>query len=333
VFTKQEAGKIEVRGGVETPGADIRQLRVPFVRVSGRVVGMPADAHPSIEIEQGNSGNGTDMKRDGTFVLWRLDPGKYKLAANWDAPNGENVRTVGVPIEVAGANIDNIELRVVPDSEISGRLEFEDDDAKKLPKQDGQDQDADERRIALAGGPGMQAGQAGGTIDANGTFQLKKVAAGKYKVLVSWGNDYVKSVRLGATTFDGAKLDLMNGSGGAELSVLMGAANGSISGTVQDSKGPAKDLMVVLLPANGDTDPDEEGMEYGLQKITGTGADGTYLIDHVAPGNYRIVAVPENEMEMQGNLVIGYEDQMESVIVGAKDKITKDLKRREPTPQ
>ncbi len=134
VLTRKEAGQVDVRGDMETPGADIALVRVPFVRVTGRVVDMPADARPNIMIAQGQGGNGTSMKRDGTFVLWRLDPGKYTLAADWQAPNGEYVHTVGVPIEVAGSNIDNIELRVVPDSDISGHLEFEDDDAKKIPK-------------------------------------------------------------------------------------------------------------------------------------------------------------------------------------------------------
>ena len=38
-------------------------------------------------------------------------------------------------------------------------------------------------------------------------------------------------------------------------------------------------------------------------------------------------------MSLQGNRVLGYEDQMESVTVGTKDKVTKDLKRRTPTSQ
>ncbi len=152
---------------------------------------------------------------------------------------------------------------------------------------------------------------------------------------VSWGSAYVKSMRLGATTFDGAKLDLMNGAGGAELSVLMGAANSSISGTVQDSKGPAANLMVVLLPAdeNPNPDSDDDEMGFNFQRIVGTAGDGSYSFDHIAPGSYRLVAVPENEMEISGNQVIDYEDQMETVTVGPNDKITKDLKRRDPTPQ
>lgn len=332
VLTSKEAGKINVRAGAETPGADIRMVRVPFVRVSGRVIDMPADAHPDIMVTQGQGGTGTQMKRDGTFALWRLDPGKYTLSADWQAPNGEQVHTVAVPIEVAGSNIDNIELRVVPNSDISGQLEFEDDEARQVAKQDGPDRGDDERRIDLTGGGGFGDGEASALVDANGAFQLKKVAAGKYRVQVSWGSDYIKSVRLGSTTTDGATLDLMRGSSGAELSVLMAAANSSVSGTVQDAKGPAAGLMVVLVPAGEEEDDEFMGFEDGA-KYSETKPDGSYSIDHVAPGDYQIVAVPANEMRLQGNRVIGYEDQMESVTVGVKDKVTKDLKRRDPTPQ
>ena len=86
----------------------------------------------------------------------------------------------------------------MPDSDISGHLEFEDDDAKKIPKPDGPDQQGDERRIALMGEPAMGEGQATATIDENGAFQLKKVAAGKYRVQVSWGGVcfYAEGVKL-----------------------------------------------------------------------------------------------------------------------------------------
>ena len=60
-------------------------------------------------------------------------------------------------------------------------------------------------------------------------------------------------------------------------------------------------------------------------------ADGSYSFANVAPGSYKLVAVPESELEVQGNNVLGYEDQMESVQVGAQDKVIKDLKHRPST--
>jgi hypothetical protein len=158
-------------------------------------------------------------------------------------------------------------------------------------------------------------------IDADGAFHLKKVPAGKYRVRVSWGTAYVKSMRLGSVAIDGPLLDLSKGSGGADLSILMGAANGSLSGTVQNVGGDAAAVTVVL------TVDGERGLDRENQYVEPS-ADGTYSFDHLAPGNYLIVAVPEDDMAIQGNKVLGFDDQMESVKVGPKEKVTKDLKLR-----
>jgi hypothetical protein len=51
------------------------------------------------------------------------------------------------------------------------------------------------------------------------------------------------------------------------------------------------------------------------------------------PESYKLVALPENEIAIEGNDVLGYEDQMVTIEVGTDEKVTKDLKRRPPTPQ
>lgn len=325
VLTAKEGSKVDVRAGGEMTGVDIQLVRVPFVRVSGRVVDMPQNVQEAnLMVSRGNEsdGIGMDIKADGSFEFWRLDPGKYTLSAEWESPNGEQVRTVGVDIDVAGSNIENIELRVVADSDIPGRLEFEDDDAKQIPRGKGPEQQyIQEKQVSLEtmGGSNFGEGASPAALDADGAFHLKKVPAGKYKVQVSWGTSYVKSMRLGSTAIDGAVLDLSRGSSGADLSILMGAANSSVSGTVEGAGGHASDVIVVLAGE------DEHGI--GM-RYAGVGADGTYTFDHLAPGEYQIVAIPESDMAMQGNKVIGYEDQMESVKVGPKEKATKDLKQR-----
>ena len=118
-----------MRPAGETAGVDIQLVRAPFVKVSGKVIGMPRGAeNPGVFAAQGVfGGDGNNLKPDGSFEIWRLDPGKYKISAEWTAPTGEQVETAGVEIEVAGSNIDNIELRVLADSNIAGQLEFEDD--------------------------------------------------------------------------------------------------------------------------------------------------------------------------------------------------------------
>ena len=76
VLIEKEAGLVQVHSGGESAGVDIKLVRVPFVRVSGKVSGLPQGAENlSVMIWQGDSGTGRPLKKDGTFELWRLDPG------------------------------------------------------------------------------------------------------------------------------------------------------------------------------------------------------------------------------------------------------------------
>jgi hypothetical protein len=318
VLMQKEAGTVVVRAAGETPGVDIQFVRVPFVRVSGKVLDMPRGAEDkSIMLWQGTGGFGTELKPDGLFEIWRLDPGKYRLNAEWKAPDGRTVDTTGADIEVAGSNIDGIELRVVADSNIPGRLEFEDDRVKRMMEN-------------LLPGPMVQLSQIGAEavnvsapqVGRDGTFSLEKVPAGKYKLSLGDDKEYVKSMRLGSTAIEGAVLDLSNGSGGADLAVLLSASTGSISGIVTDDKGNAAGTVVVLTEAGEETD-------FEPRRAT-AGADGTYTFANLPPGTYKLVAVEENDPATQGNDVLGYENLMEIVEVGVGEKATKDLKRRMP---
>jgi hypothetical protein len=322
-LTQKEAGKVTVPPGGETSGADIRLVRLPFVRVSGRVVGMPQNAEQAfIEVSQGGGGTGTTLAPDGSFEMWRLNPGKYKLSAEWSAPNGERIQTARTEIEVAGSNIDGIELRVIPDSNIPGRLEFEDEEARQLSAKGGPERGGPERMVLLSTDDEFGNGTNPAPVGADGAFRLEKVPAGKYRVRVLAGGTYIKSMRLGATVIEGPVLDLSMGSNGADLSVLLSAARSSVSGKVVDDSGSLAGLMVVLIAANGDIESDP------LDTMVGT--DGSYTLLNVPPGNYKILAVPEDDLVIQGNNVVEYEDQMDTVTVGTQDKVTKDLRRARP---
>jgi hypothetical protein len=269
-----------------------------------------------------NEESGMSLKPDAAFETWRLDPGKYKLYASWKAPNGEEVHTATIQIEVAGSNIDGIELRVVPDSVIAGRLDFEDDTARQMSAKAGPG-----RTVMLVDDEGNGVGSGPTPVGADGTFRLEKIPAGKYRVRVDAGATYIKSVRLGGKTIEGTVLDLSRGSEGADLSVLLSAATSSVSGTVQpgdvkDAGGRVAGLTVVMVPADEETGGDA--------KYADVGADGKYTIANVPPGNYKLVAVPEKDMRLQGNNLLGFEDVMESITVGAQEKVIKDLVRRQP---
>jgi hypothetical protein len=66
------------------------------------------------------AGAGVPMRSDGTFEIWGLDPGRYWISVFWRA---KRLSTSTIQIDVETSNIDGMELRMVPESDIAGKLE------------------------------------------------------------------------------------------------------------------------------------------------------------------------------------------------------------------
>ena len=220
--TEKGAGRVEVQAGAEVGGIGIQLIRAPIVGVSGTISAMPRGAdRVMIELRQGwNMRGGGSVKADGTFQIWRLDPGKYTISATWNA-NGQRLRTAPVEVEVAETNVDHVELRVVPPSDIAGQVEFEDEQARQPPQPPQRQQPQGRQQTAqqavppqppplrlnirdVSGGPSPQSVG----IGADGSFRMEGVPPGRYRLAPSWGGVYVKSMRLGQTAMDGNLLDL-----------------------------------------------------------------------------------------------------------------------------
>jgi Carboxypeptidase regulatory-like domain len=317
VLTAKQAGKVGVRPGEETPDIDIQLVGVPFVRVSGKALGMPPGAgQPYADVRMPDSCcPGVQLNSEGKFEIWGLDPGKYAVSARWEGPGGEEtlmgriVRTAPVAFEVAGSNVENLELRVIPDSDIAGRLVFETPDGT---------QPDPERKITL--GPGASA-----PVDEADTFQLKKIPAGRYVVGLSWDTVYVKSMQLGSQSIDGADLDLSNGSGGAALTLLLSPATGSVSGTVRDDKGNPAEARIVLMR-------DEETGGFHARYASAHN-DGVYSFPNLPPGNYKLVAVSKDDADLIAPRpgwsepdLSEYEDTVQTVEIHGAEKASRDLK-------
>jgi protocatechuate 3,4-dioxygenase beta subunit len=318
VLKAKQAGKVEVRPGEETPDIDIQLVGVPFVRVSGKALGVPPGAgQPFADVTMPDSCcPGVQLNSEGKFEIWGLDPGKYTVRARWEGDGvetliGRIVQTAPVAFEVAGSNVDNLELRVIPDSDIAGRLVFETPDGT-LPVR--------ERKITL--GPAASA-----SVDSDDTFNLKKIPAGRYVVGLSWDTVYVKSMQLGSQSIDGSVLDLSNGSGGVTLTLLLSPATGSVSGTVRDDKGNPVEARVALVR------DDETGSFH--PRYASVHKDGVYSFPNLPPGNYKLVAVPDDDADLialrPGESepdLSDYEDTMETVEIHGAEKASRDLKRQ-----
>jgi Carboxypeptidase regulatory-like domain len=318
-LTAQSGVRVEVQPGSENAGIEIKMVGVPIVAVRGRVEGIPAgDNDVTAIISDGtNSRRGShSLAPDGSFVVWRLDPGHYSVSAEGHGPNGQELKTEPEDIDIAGSNIDNLQLRVIPPSTIRGSLVFDDDETRQRLHQthspevtlsvlyDGH-KELDELQSPLTA-----------KIGEDDSFRLEGLPPNLYTVHLG-GGLYVSSMRLGPSEIDGAVLDLRHGSAGEDLSLTVSSKASSVSGTVRDDKGEAAEAKVILIP------DDDRGWDLSSYDAS-TKADGTYSLDGIAPGKYKVLVLDES-----ANSEAAYYDGVgEEIEIKGGEKISRDFTRQ-----
>ena len=143
-------GAVDEKGGTrvlvgpasDVTGIDIRMVRTPILRLAGKVSGIPEGAkNVFVQVMQASPGGGQgvqggQVKPDGSFEIWRPNPGKYIVKAQVNNP-GEVTASGGVEVEVGDADVENIGLRLLPAEEVRGQLDFDDETAKQGPQEQG----------------------------------------------------------------------------------------------------------------------------------------------------------------------------------------------------
>jgi hypothetical protein len=338
-LTGKGGQRIEVGGGADVMGIDIRLVRTPIVTLRGRVVGVPAGGKTVVYAMASAAAGGFEqstnhVKADGSFELWQLDPGIYTVVAtNTSAGSGlqGSMQSTPVEIEAAGVDIEHVELRMIPPFDVGVQVGFDDAKAREAPPMPamparqgaGQPQAAPRqpmpRRMMLQpDGRTFVNSYQTVEIGADDSFTLEKLQPGRYRLAPTWGV-YVKSVTAGSTETEGDILDLRNGPAGA-VKVTVASLTGEVSGVVSDANGPAAEAVVMLI---ADRSPARRPM------FARTAADGTYKFPAVPPGKYKMVA-GDNDLAMQfqsGRDAEEYDGVAESIEVHADDKVSKPLKK------
>lgn len=303
--TSAKAGvRIAVQPGAETTGIDIRLARGPIVRVSGVVRDIPPAARPNVELRSGGAWfTVPQVGADGSFSIWRLDPGSYTIRASCTS-GGKLLVSAPLDIEVGGVNLDHVDLRLVPPGDLTGTVEYEGDEIRSntstTPVRHLALEDVD-HRVSV---PPAE-------ISASDTFKIDGVPAGRYRIRITPPPAYVKSVRLGPAAAEGNILDLRNGAGGAPVALVLSAATGSIAGDVTADRPAA--ARVALIPE----DP-ESGLSGSLAAVA---ASGAYAIESVRPGRYKLIALDPNDPRSLDD----FEDQVEHIEVTPRDRLMQDL--------
>jgi hypothetical protein len=333
-LVRASAHRLDVTPAAQLRGIDIRLVTMPVVSVSGKVVGLaPGNMRAGIWVtpagDQHYSGGAQDpVKADGTFTISRLGPGKYALVAISVGPGPQRgLASAPVEIEVAGSNIEHLELRMIPPFEVGGQLRFDDERARfphppQPPSQPPAAQPPIPRRqIRLDGAAGYMSHDLSTDVGADDTFTLEKVPPGRYHVQLLWGPGYVRSVSVGTTETEGDILDAANGLAGA-VTVWVSMSTCDVSGTVNGPSGPAAGAHVVMVPVTA-------GRNF-LRSVS-TRPDGTYTIAGLPPGKYKLAAADDDFYPNPAQPDVAFEDYesvAETIDLRPGDKVTRDLKRK-----
>lgn len=312
--TVETAAALDVTPGAQLRGIDLSIPKIRAMHVKGRVVDannrpvlngavslMSRDTGAGMRVSRLNrTGGGTDNK--GNFEVHGVMPGAYVLLAN---AMEDKTQMIGrALIDVGASSVEGIVVTVAAAPEVNGKLILEGKTATKL----------NSINVYLEPkGPAVMGG-AGGQTDPEGHFVLHSVVPESYLVNVFGltGNVYLKAVRFGDTDVTDTGLDFSSGVPPGELTVVLSANGGQVSGVVQnDKQQPVSGAQVVLIPE------DSKRNVSRLYHVVSTDASGNFKITGIAPGEYKLFAWEQvdNNAWQDPEFLKPFESRAESVTV------------------
>jgi len=242
------------------------------------------------------------MNPDGTFEIQNVVPGSYNLTAFQPAQN--QLLSGRLRVEVGYGNVENVNLTLSPGVDIAGKVTFED---SKPPQQF----QMNRLRVQLTPTEDLPVGNAQAQVLDDGTFVLTNVAAMSYRLTINGisNGGYVIGGRYGNADAFGELVQVETGRS-VPLAVQIGFSPGSVTGTVNDSRGQTfQAATCVLIPASrGRID---------LYKTASSDQFGKFTFANVPPGEYKIAAwedVPSGAYLDQAFLK-PYEGQFQSITI------------------
>jgi uncharacterized protein (DUF2141 family) len=309
------AEMIKLSAGEERSGVDIPLARVPTAKIEGTITSadgpVPANLQVNVMAHERIVGlpfagfSSVPQVRDGKFTLSGLLPGGYTILvrprptpgppgrAGAPGPAASVPELFAIePVTLSGSDV-AVTLTLRSGVTVSGRLVF---DGTTLPPP------ADLARIrvslsAVVTGSAVALGASPATVDAGGTFAIRGVAPGRY--------------RLGASVPGSApgtgwqvRHAMVNGRDALDVPFDVGATDvgefvvtftdrpTELSGTIQDPAGqPAPEYVIVVFAR------DKSFWTPGSRRIQSSrpGHDGRFIFRSLPPGEYGIAAVTDIE--------------------------------------
>jgi len=345
------AAAINVAAGQEQRGVDFVLHPISTASIRGRVIKPAGGENCSVSLEGGMDEGDMDMGDAGGMMgtvgfvttadpeqLAGLDPSEFMFPGGRKVDKDGKFEFRGIPIgshslsgtcsigkqrystklaiELESAGLENLELRPVGPSNVTGQIQIEGESKSKITA----------ARVWLGSSGGDffffggddSADGADGKVAEDGTFSFHDVHPNIYHINVQAPPDlYLKSMMESSRDVRESGVDLTAGGMSVTLHVVLSANGGSIEGSVENG-GSAK---VTLIPS----DPQRAR---SLAKAAVAGADGHFSFQAVAPGSYRLLAWEDVDVSAamyDAEFRKPFEGKGQTVEVAEKQKTTAQL--------
>jgi hypothetical protein len=317
VYDASQADSLELKGGAEIGGINIRLVPSHAVTVRGTVKGTTQKDGVNVQLFPKTTGyrridRVVMVDEKGEFEIGGVLPGAYTVIAISFADDKR--MSAMQTIDVADSDIDGINLFVKPSADIPGRLRIEGDLTIK---------NASIRVVLRSEDPATMFGGMPGTLQDDLSFTMKGYADGDYRVSV-FGlpeDAYVKAAYMGSRDVLNEPLHLTGAV--RPLEIVVSANGGRVEGAVTDIKSnPFPGARVVLVPDEARRKRQE------LYKSGNTDQYGRFNLRGVTPGAYTIYAWEslDGDAYVDPDFLKAYADAGKPVRVSESSRVTADLK-------
>ncbi|PYU63428.1 MAG: hypothetical protein DMG55_00550 [Acidobacteria bacterium] len=300
---------------------DITLMRVRTFRIRGRVVNTvtgESTYNVSVYLQaRGGPGSGRLLlptagnvkDAEGSFEIRGALPGSYTLVAQLSDEGQEF--TAQQAVEVGNADLEGIQLVITRGMDLPGRVRIE-----------GPSIALSKLEVWLQPKENIPFPSPNVSVKEDGSFLLKNVKGdSEVNVFQLPEGSYFKSARLGEDDVLERGLSTSRIPKGETLELVISGAGGRVDGVALNRDGQGVGgAAVILIPRSRET--------ARLYKSTTTDQNGRYILQGIAPGEYKLFAWEDIETGAyrDPDFLRRYEDRGESLHVEENGRYTVELK-------
>ena len=305
---RSQASPIQLRAGDDFP-LNFSLTPGPSLSIKGSVVNLPPRTSATIMLQSHDFNlvmNGTEVRKDGSFVIRDVSPGSYTIQATVEgAPIPMTTRQA---LQVGASNVEGLRLTPQPGASVRGRLRLESNDSKPidLTRMFLQLKSSEEDDGVLASSERFSNVA---HVAADGTFEWSDVPVGSYYVMMAGSagaNEdwFLRSVLAGGREVSDSGVTLNGGL--AVLDLLASANGGMVEGVVTtDKEEPVSNAVVVAVPQQRWRSREDR------YRQTVSDQSGRFSLRGIRPGDYTIFAWEsvESDEYYDPDFLKAFEDQ------------------------